>query len=90
MTTITLTEEQERAIVAKHIAEFNKTITQLAAQHVKATAGVQRRADARVARARQSTKQWKVQYAETRSKLLAAQAEIVALKRRLRNGEWGE
>lgn len=88
MTVITLTPEQVQAIVAPVRAEHQKALALASKAYESKAKAAQRRADARVLRARQSTKQWKVQYTETRSKLLAAQAEIVALKRRLRSGEW--
>lgn len=90
LTTITLTPEQEEAIVAPYRAEFKKQLAREVADVARKGKALQRRTDARVERARQTAKKWKVQYAETRSKLLAAQGEIVHLKRRLRDGEWWE
>lgn len=89
-TTLTLTPEQDEAIVAKARAEFDKQVKQLEKQKAKEVASLKRRADDRVFRARQRATAWKAQYSDTRSKLLAAQAEIVILKRRLRNGDWDE
>lgn len=85
---ITLTPEQENAVVAKHAAEFERQLAVNIANHAKLAAALKRRADDRVDRAQQTAKDWKLRYQETRSKLLAAQAEIVVLKRRLRDGDW--
>jgi leucyl aminopeptidase (aminopeptidase T) len=90
MTTLALTQEQEDSLTAKVKADFDKQVKQLASQKVKEVAAIKRQADARVFRARQKTSNWKLQYAETRKNLLAARAEIIMLKRRLRNGEWDD
>lgn len=88
MTTITLTAEQCRAIVQPYIEAHDKHSAQAAANSAKVYAALQRRTNARVERARQTAKSWKVRYSETRKALLAAQAEVHQLKRRLRNGEF--
>ena len=88
MTSITLTPEQEEAILAKPRAEFDRQLAQFEKQKAKEFEWLKRRTDDRVARAKQSTVAWKAEYVATRSLLRAAQAEIVILKRRLRNGDW--
>jgi len=73
MTTITLTPEQEQAIVAQNEE-----------QNAKKYAALQRRTDSRVDRANQRANEWKVRYGDTRKRLLAALAENTELKRRIR------
>jgi hypothetical protein len=73
MTTITLTTEQEQAIVAHREDQLNKKYTAL-----------QRRTDSRVDRANQRANEWRVRYSEARKRLLAALAENTELKRRIR------
>lgn len=73
MTTITLTPEQEQAIVAQHEE-----------QHAKKYAALQRRTDNRVDRANQRANEWRVRYGDARKRLLAALAENTELKRRIR------
>lgn len=90
MNTITLTPDQVKAVVAKHALEFDRQLAMNVTNYNKIIAATKRRADAKVDRANQRTTDWKLKYEETRRKLLAAQAEIVALKRRLKAGEWDE
>lgn len=84
MTTITLTPEQEQAIVGTYAAETRKLLTQAEAQLDKKYVALQRRTDSRVDRANQRANEWKVRYGDTRKRLLAALAENTELKRRIR------
>ena len=88
MTTITLTPEQEQAIVGAYTAETRKLLKQAEAATAKSQAALKRRTDARVDRANQRATVWKVRYSNTRKLFLAAQAEITLLKRKLRTGDW--
>ena len=90
MTTITLTQEQEAAIIKTHADKFAKEVATIQAAADRQVAGAKRRADARVIRAKQRTTEWRQRYNTTRSALLKANGEIVVLKRRLRNGDWNQ
>ena len=88
MTTITLTLEQEQAIVRPYMEAHMRLAAEEKKRDDKLRAGIKRKADDRVARANQTAKDWKLRYSETRRSLLAAQAEIITLKRRLRDGDF--
>ena len=87
---ITLTQEQIDSIVQPYLAKFEKDTAAIQAAAERSSAGVKRRADARVERAKARTTQWIQHYNSTRTALLKANGEIVVLKRRLRNGDWDQ
>jgi len=84
MTTITLTQEQIAAVVGPATAAWNSDIRRVKTQADKAYMSLQRRTDRRVESANARAAEWKQHYGEARKQLLEARAEIVELKRRLR------
>lgn len=83
---ITLTQDQIELIARPIEERCERQIRELEAKAARSVAANKRRADARVEAARQRTSEWKQSYSDARSRLLAAQAEIVELKRRIREG----
>jgi exonuclease VII large subunit len=84
MITITLTPEQQQDIAKFFILDRRKEMAQV----TRNNDALKRRTDRRVDRANQRAQSWKVRYSEARKLLLAAQADIATLRRRLRNAEW--
>lgn len=74
--TITLTDEQEQAIVAKHVAPLTKQLTKNAEAYARSAAAAKRRADKRVERAKQKATMWRLRYGEMRKRLLETQAKL--------------
>lgn len=90
MITIVLTQAQIEAITTPAIQQFKADLVVQANDHARKVKALQRAANAKVDRANQRCNDWKLRYNETRKLLLAAQAENVVLKRRIRNADWEE
>lgn len=78
--TITLTDEQEQAIVAKHVASLTRQLTKNAKAYATSAAQAKRRADKRVERAKQNAADWKLRYGEMRKRLLETQEKLRELR----------
>lgn len=78
--TITLTDEQEQALVAKHVAPLTKQLTKNAEAYAESAAQAKRRADKRVERAKQNAADWKLRYSEMRKRLLETQEKLKELQ----------
>lgn len=84
MTTITLSLHQVASIVEPRVIELCDRHDKEMARAVKAYDALQRRSNRRVDAANARAAEWKQHYGEARKQLLEARAEIVELKRRLR------
>ena len=87
---ITLTPEQILALVKPIEDRYDIALKGAKAKLAKESESMQRKANTKLNAANQRASEWKQSYQAARKNLLAAQAEITDLKRRLRNGEWND